>query len=276
MSVKMNGFIYPYTEQVKNFPIYLTGIGGTEYQGHVKRTEEVSWGQILYCLKGSGCLKYDDTAADITAGDIFYIPKGKTHEYFPYEKKWEVRWIVFDGSGMDVLTEELGMKKPIVVHSDNLSVLQKLFDKIFITLKADKIYGNYLCSGLTYQFIMEFHRLVLNKSVYDGNIKNEILMTALNYIEENYKTDFSIGELASASGVSQQYLGRIFRQAMNTSPTEYITKRRIREAMRLLIETDKHLNEISRMCGFANAGYLCAVFKKAAGVTPIAYRKGNK
>lgn len=276
MSVKMNSFIYPYTEQVKNLPVYLAGIGGKEYQESVKRTGGLPREQILYCTGGRGCLKYDNEAIDIASGDIFYMPRGKAHEYFPYEKKWEVRWIVFDGNGIEALMEELGFKEPIAVHTDDLSVLQRLFDKIFITLKADKVYGNYLCSGLTYQFIMEFHRMSLDISAPNGNIRNEILMSALNYIEDNLKTDFSVRELAAVSGVSQQYLGRLFRQAISASPAEYIIERRIRESMRLLTETDMRIADISRICGFSSAGYFCAVFRKTEGMTPSEYRNGNK
>lgn len=276
MSVQMNSFLYPYTDQVKDLPIYLTGIGGTEYQGSVKRTSENGWEQILYCTKGSGCLKYDHKTVDINPGDIFFIPMHKAHEYFPYQKKWEVRWIVFDGNGIDHLMDVLGFNDPIVIHSADLSALQKLFNKIFITLKADSVYGNYLCSGLVYQFIMEFHRLVLHMSVPNINVRNEILMSALHYIDDHYQTDFSANELAAASGVSQQYLGRIFRQTMNATPTEYIMKRRLREAVRLLIETDQSIAEISRMCGFANSGYFCTVFRKIIGMTPSAYRDCNQ
>lgn len=274
--LKMNSFIYPYTEQVKNLPVYLIGIGGKENQETVKRTGGMSREQILYCVDGRGCLKYDGKTVDIARGDIFFMPRGRAHEYFPYEKKWAVRWIVFDGSGIEALMRELGFEDPVVVHTDDLSPLQRLFDKIFITLRADRVYGNYLCSGLTYQFIMEFHRLSLDVSVPNGNIKNEILMSALNYIEDNLKTDFSVGELAAVSGVSQQYLGRLFRQAINASPAEYIIKRRIREAMRLLTETDMPIADISRICGFSSAGYFCAVFRKNEGMTPSAYRNGNK
>lgn len=275
MAVKVNSNMYPYTEQVKNLPVFLTGIGGTEYQGHVKRSGEVSWAQILYCIKGSGCLKYDNVAVDITPGNIFYIPKGKHHEYYPYKNKWEVRWIVFDGKDLDCLIEELGLRSPAVAGTDDLSAFNKLFDKMFITLKADKIYGNYLCSGLAYQFIMEFHRLVLNMSVSNGNIKNEILMTAIGYIENHFRDDFSVVDLAEYSGVSQQYLGRIFRQSMNTSPAEYIVNRRIREAKRLLMETDKRIAEVSQICGFSSAGYFCTVFKKAESISPGKYRSNT-
>lgn len=277
MSVKMNSFIYPYTEQVKNLPVFLTGIGGTEYQGYTRRTSEnCCWEQIMYCTGGSGCLEYDGKTFDINSGDIFYIPRVKTYEYFPYRKKWEVRWIVFDGSDIEGLMKALGLDVPTVVHAEDLSVFQKLFDKIFITLKTDKIYGNYLCSELTYRFLMELRRIAFNISVSDENVKNEILMSALNYIEGNFRNDFSIGELADISGVSPQYLGRIFREIMNVSPTEYIIDRRIREALRLLTDTDKSVSEISQLCGFSSVVYFCAVFKKSKGCSPGSYRSSNK
>lgn len=277
MHAKMNSFIYPYTEQVRKLPIFLTGIGGTEYQARVKNTGGSNcWDQILYCKKGKGCLKYGKETVDIIPGDIFLMPRHTEHEYFPYQRKWEVRWIIFDGNNVVSIMKELGLDKPTVVHTDDLSALQKLFDKIFITLKSDKIYGNYLCSGLTYQFIMEFHRLSLNRLSSAGNIKNEIVMSALNYIEDNFKNDFSVKDLALISGVSQQYLGRIFRQIMNTSPVEYIIDRRVREAKILLIETDKSIAEISQLCGFSNPGYFCTVFKKTENIAPIVYRKNNR
>lgn len=277
MPVKMNSSVYPYTEQVRNLPVFLTGIGGTEYQARVKNTGESNcWDQILYCIKGKGCLKYGNETVELIPGDIFLMPRYTGHEYFPYQKKWEVRWIVFDGSSVVNIMKELGLDKPTVVHTDDLSALQKLFGKIFITLKSDKIYGNYLCSGLTYQFIMEFHRLFLKRLSYAGNIKNEIVMSALNYIEDNFKNDFSVKDLAAVSGISQQYLGRIFRQIMNTPPVEYIINRRVREAKILLIETDKSIAEISQLCGFSNPGYFCTVFKRTENIAPIAYRKNNR
>lgn len=277
MSAKINSYIYPHTEQVKDLPVFLTGIGGTEYQGYARRTgESCCWEQIMYCTGGSGRLEYDGRTVDINSGDIFYVPRVRTYEYFPCKKKWEVRWIVFDGSDIGGLMKALGLDAPTVVHADDLSVFQKLFDKIFITLKTDKIYGNYLCSELTYRFIMELRRLTFKTSDFDGSTQNEILLPALNYIEENFKKDFSIAELAADCGVSQQYLGRIFRQSMNASPTEYIIDRRIREAVRLLTETDKSVSEISQLCGFSSVVYFCTVFKKAKGCSPGSYRSGSK
>ena len=97
MSSKINQFIYPYIEQVKNLPIYLTGIGGTEYQGYTKRPEGYCWSQIIYCGSGTGKLKYDNITIPISKGSYFFLPADYPHEYFPDEEMWETCWLVFDG-----------------------------------------------------------------------------------------------------------------------------------------------------------------------------------
>ena len=39
MSAKINQYFYPYIGQVKDLPVYLAGIGGTEFQEHISRPE---------------------------------------------------------------------------------------------------------------------------------------------------------------------------------------------------------------------------------------------
>ncbi len=275
MAGKVNNYVYPYIEQVKDLPVFLTGIGGTEYQGHTKRTEGYCWHQILHSAKGSGTLKYDSTTIPLTDNCFFFIPANYPHEYYPDDEKWDVRWVVFDGYACNHIFSGLGLTKPIVVAPDDSIRMLRLFDKMFVTLRSDKVYGNYICSGLVYQYIMEFHRLASDRSVAGGADRSDILMPALNYIDEHFREDFSVTTLAEVSGVSQQYLCRVFRQTMNIRPNEYIIRRRLQEAMRLLLDTGAQLSEIAGRSGFSDAGYFGTVFKKYTGMTPMEYRKTN-
>ncbi len=275
MSPKVNQSMYPYIEQVKNLPFYLTGIGGTEYQGHTKRPEGYCWNQILYCGSGSGRLIYDDCTVSITSGSYFFLPAYSPHEYFPDNEKWQVCWVVFDGYDSNRVLSEMKLTKPVVITPDDGTALQKLFDKMFVTLKTDKVFGNYTCSGLVYQYLIEFHRLVSNNDIVGGTDRSNILMPALNYIEENFRKDFSVAVLAEITGISQQYLCRIFKQTMNIRPNEYITCRRLQEAKRLLTETDIPVQEICGKSGFSDAGYFSTVFRKYEGVSPMEYRRKN-
>ena len=212
MPSKVNQSIYPYIEQVKNLPLYLTGIGGTEYQGHAKRPEGYCWNQILYCGSGSGKLRFDDVTIPISGGCYFFLPANYPHEYFSDNENWEVCWMVFDGYDCGRVLDEMKLTKPVVINPDDGAVLQKLFDKMFVTLKTDKVFGNYTCSGLVYQYLIEFHRLVSNMNTVGGTDRSNILMPALNYIEDNFRRDFSVTVLAEITGISQQYLCRIFKQ----------------------------------------------------------------
>ena len=273
MAVKLNNYIYPYIDQVKDFPVYLTGIGGTEYHGHADRPEGYLWHQILYCASGTGVLKFDDVTIPITENSCFFLPADYPHEYYPECDKWNMRWVVFDGYACRSLLDKLNLTRPVLIKPDDSTTLLKLFDRMFVTLKTDKVYGNYKCAGLVYEYLMEFHCLAADKSMMGGADKSDILMPALNYIEDNFRHDFPISILAQCAGVSQQYLCKIFNQTMNTRPNEYITKRRLQEAMRLLLDTSDTLSEISDNVGFSNVGYFCSVFKKHIGVTPTVYRK---
>ena len=273
MSVVINQNQYPYTEQVKDLPVYLTGIGGTEWQGHIIREEGYYWHQILFCSGGSGILKYDNTGVRITENSIFFLPAYYPHEYYPEDGKWDTRYVAFDGYACLDILKELNMTAPAVIRTEELGTLKRLHDKLFVTLKTDKVYGNYTCSGLVYSYILEFHKLASDNAVKGGAEKSNILMPALNFIDENFREDFSIAGLAKISGVSQQYLCRIFKQTMNLRPAEYVTRRRLLEAKRLLCETDMPVSEVSASSGFSDTGYFCTVFRRHESMTPIEYRR---
>lgn len=275
MTVKINQHVYPFIEQVKNLPVYLTGIGGTEYQGTVKRPEGYCWHQILSCAGGSGVLRYDDVSIEIIENSYIFLPSFYPHEYIPDETKWDMRWVVFDGYACGQIFSELCMNKPMIVKSVS-STMQKLYDKMFVALKTDKVYGNYTCAGLVYQYILEFHSLASDSTEKSKADKSNILMPALNYIEDNFRNDFPISVLAEVSGVSQQYLCRIFNQTMNIRPNEYITCRRLQEAKAMLAETTLSVREVCMSSGFSDASYFSTVFKRYEGITPAEYRKKTK
>lgn len=153
------------------------------------------------------------------------------------------------------------MTKPAVMRFNDHSVLRKLFDKMLATLKTDIVYGNFTCSSLIYQYIIEFHRLASDRNTIGGSGISNVFVPALNYIEENFREDFSVSVLAEISGISQQYLCRIFKQAMNMRPNEYITRRRLQESKLLLIETDIPICKICLQSGFSDSGYFSTVFK---------------
>lgn len=271
--MRVNQNIYPYNPHVNSLPVYLAGLGGTEWQPRVVRPEGYLWHQILYSAKGSGCLKYGKTTVTVSEGWFFVLPAGCPHEYYPLNDRWEVRWAAFDGFASGQLLQKLGMDKPFAVKPEDCSSLTALYNRMFTVLKTDGVYGSYTCAGLLYEYIMEFYRLTADRSQTGRTDRSSLLMPVLSLIDSSFMRDLPITELAAAAGVTPQHLCRIFKETMNMRPGEYLTRRRIQEARILLKDTLLPIAEIAKRSGFSDAGYFSTVFRKLEGVPPAEFRR---
>ena len=269
----VNQNIYPNNPHVWQLPIYLVGIGGSEYQGHVHRPEGYYWNQLLYSAGGQGCLKTESGTVTLSEGWFFFLPNGVPHEYYPLSEHWEVRWVAFDGYAWPQITKELNLTRPICIKPADSHSLNKIYNKMFVAQKTDKIYGDYTCSGLIYDYLLEFYRQVSSSNTSGSTDKSEQLMPILNYIDDHFSEDFSMTVLAEVAGISSQHLCRIFKETMHMRPMEYVTYRRLGEAKTLLRHTFLPVAEIGARCGFPDAGYFSTIFKRYEGISPAEYRK---
>ncbi len=96
------------------------------------------------------------------------------------------------------------------------------------------------------------------------------------YIDSNFhNSDLSLERLASALNVSQPYISRLIKTALQTNFVDYLTAKRMDEAMRLMAQQNLKLALIAKKVGYANQHYFSAVFKKHVGVSPSEYRTKN-
>lgn len=271
--MRINQSIYPYNIEARKLPVHLTGIGGSEWQEHIIRANGYDWHQILFSAEGEGVLKYDNISISIDEGAFFFLPMGYPHEYFTENEKWNVKWVAFDGYSANHILSLLSMTKPTIIKPHESDTLQSIFDRMFTAQNSDKLYGDYICSALIYEYIIEFHRHMNDKENKSKSERSMLLLPVLNYIDENFRTDFSMTILAELAGVSPQHLCRIFKDAMNMRPSEYLTQKRLQESRRLLRISDLTISEIAMQSGFPDAGYFSTVFKKHQGMTPMEYKK---
>lgn len=276
--MSINCHMYPYNIEARKLPIHLTGIGGSEWQNPISRPQGYKWHQILYSASGTGYLKFDNSTVTVGEGTFFFLPAEYPHEYLPKDDRWDVRWVAFDGYSANHILSLLGMTKPVVVKPESPLELERIFDRMFKSQREDKLYCDFTCSGLIYDYLIEFHRCMDDKGSKSRNERSRVITNVLEYIDENYKKDFPLTDLADVAGVTPQHLCRIFKAAMNMRPNEYLVKKRVREAKRMMLRTEKQISEIASECGFPNAGYFSTVFKKLEGMTPAEYRSsvGNK
>jgi len=102
---------------------------------------------------------------------------------------------------------------------------------------------------------------------------SEHVQRAIDYIRKNCGRDIAVADVASAIGISEGHLRRLFKQELNTSVIDYLTDCRIDRVKALMRDERLTLTEIWRQSGFSSAQYMSQVFRKREGMLPKAYMK---
>ena len=94
----------------------------------------------------------------------------------------------------------------------------------------------------------------------------------IRYIEEHYKEKLTLDGVAEYFGYNSSYFSQMFRNSVGINFYEFLTRRRLREAVRELDRTDKKILDISNDTGFPNLKAFNTRFKELFGRTPTQYR----
>ncbi len=93
---------------------------------------------------------------------------------------------------------------------------------------------------------------------------------ALEYISEHYPEKITAESLAAIVGVGRTTLMTAFRRYTGTTLCEYLTRCRLRSAVKCL-SMGMTEQETAERCGFGSTCYLIRVFRKHFNVTPLEY-----
>mgnify|MGYP001152580602 FL=1 len=158
-----------------------------------------------------------------------------------------------------------------IMHSFGQSPAEGSFDSQLVT---DNFTSQlYIKASLLYILAtLSSHRL-FTPTEKDLDKRVESIKTALTYISDNYQNKIYISDLARQVNLNGQYFCRLFKKAIGRSPMAYINEYRIRQAKRLLENTDIAVTEVCLECGFNNLGNFMHEFRRATGTTPLQYRK---
>lgn len=100
------------------------------------------------------------------------------------------------------------------------------------------------------------------------------LCDAIDYLNENLSAPLGVQELASHVGVSRRWMEYAFREALGQSPYQYIRRRRLKLAQRLLEkDTRVKIYEIARQTGFSSAKQFSMAFSQEFGSSPREYQR---
>ena len=162
--------------------------------------------------------------------------------------------------------------KEIVWQAEILEIIKKI-----ISVQDEKNVRELATSALMQEIWLNLCKHV--------NIKNEDnysyasastqarLQLMMQYIQQNYRSNISLDNIADYAMLSKSTVLNYFRKYLHTTPINYLINYRLNEAAVLLRKTEKKIITVSNETGFNNVDYFCKLFKKHYHLTPTEYRK---
>ena len=100
-----------------------------------------------------------------------------------------------------------------------------------------------------------------------------IIHNAIAYIEKHYTESITLEEIANQVGLTPQYFSTYFKEEMDCTLIDYITKLRIEKAKEIIRNSQMSVQEICFIVGYHDPNYFSRIFKKYVGLTPSKYKK---
>lgn len=123
------------------------------------------------------------------------------------------------------------------------------------------------------RYTTEMLEIMIDHRVEEERYSKEIQL-AKDYINQNFsEPSLSLYTVSKIVGFSPNHFSTVFSQETGETFIEYLTKRRIIEAKKLIMNTDKRFADIAFEVGYSDSHYFSYVFKKKIGKSPKEFKK---
>lgn len=102
---------------------------------------------------------------------------------------------------------------------------------------------------------------------------HQTIFDIATYVGTHYVETLRLHDVAAQFFISPYYLSRKFKQCTGFGFSEYVQLVRVREAQRLLRETNLKMIEIAEQIGMESVANFYKLFKQINGCSPLQYRK---
>lgn len=120
--------------------------------------------------------------------------------------------------------------------------------------------------------------IVARRSTDAWALPDEQISAAVRYIRDHACEDISVERLLEHCKLSRRTLERRFKELLGRTPNAEILRVRLENARRALARTDLPVAKVAVNSGFRSISYFTTTFRRATGLSPVAYRArfGNK
>lgn len=252
-------------------------IASKEYNPHLHNFEE-----LIIISKGSLTHYIDFKVEVLIAPFACYISMGKMHKIVPEKdlRGWVINY------------------KTEFIPDSKLNFYSNFFTFTNIPLSTGPCLDRFinLCQIIYSEYNHELIELTTIKHLVNGllsmveaeqkrnipveneikNSQSAVFNNFLRILEDNFRRDEGVSFYADKMNMSERNLNIICKNNFQKSVSEIIETRKLIEAKRMLLYTDKTVSEIGYELGYNEKSYFTRVFHSRMEITPTRFREMSK
>jgi AraC-like DNA-binding protein/mannose-6-phosphate isomerase-like protein (cupin superfamily) len=238
--------------------------------------------EILLTLEGSVTYTVDDIVYQVRKGEVLIIPPDMQHALSMGEESSRYLFL-FEPEGIlsmrDIKTLTPYFHRPFHLRdgSEAHVRIRELLLKLKDVYEKRELMWNTVC----YSYLLRVYAILgqrylngVRNRIPDGGriVESEVITASMTYINNHYKQDLSLEDVAEFAGFSRYYFSRSFKKQTGYSFKDYLCQKRLQVAMDLLIRTDKSMKDVAVESGFGSVATFNRVFREKKGCTPTQFR----
>lgn len=240
--------------------------------------------EIYYLVSGERFYFIHDRTYLIQKGDLVLVSPHVIHKTMDTGKPHHERYLIeFDQRFVSNQVHESLQSIEVLFKNRNVIRLSSkdkhYFEEIFETMLEEVQqqgldYEIQLQSLLQQLLIYAARNLDLPSTGHQHiNQTHAKVSEIVKYINTHYTEDLTLVSVAEQFEISHFYLSRLFKAVTGFAFIEYLNSIRVKEAQRLLRETNDKVLAIANAVGFVNQSHFGRIFKEITGTSPLQYRK---
>lgn len=227
--------------------------------------------QLFWVVSGTGWIAFDGKRLPFGPERIALYFPGDAHDLGNDSGAlWEYYWWTLDGPLAESITRAFGLENGVIYPAGPPPVarLRRLIEAIS-DLSGP---GERRAAALAHELLG-----LAAQAVAPGMREEpagDFQAAALREIHRGWNDPrFGVDPLAAALGMHRSRLSRLFTAALGISPSAYLQRLRLQNALSLLKTTDRPIGAIARECGWGDPNYFARALRRATGQSPREFRR---
>ncbi len=240
--------------------------------------------EFLYVLKGQGDIRVKEKRFPVSPGDLILINAFDSHEISCMEEG--ILCIIIQISNhflreyypplRNIIFSETEIRN-CFPEEDYSQLIRDIYD-LAVSYSEQKEYFELSCvshvSDILLQLLKNVPYSVLEESEYSKRKKlNQRFNRIVSYIEANYQDQIRLSDIAEKEEITVTHLSHICRDYFGMNFQEYLKKKRLEHALRLLPDDSLSLSAIASASGFSELKYMNRAFEESFHMSPLPFRR---